>query len=115
MPRSNTLYLAFAFGVTFVSILLLLAVALPHPTSAQYTTFRIVLALAAAGVASVIPGFIQVQVSKAVRAGGALAVFAVVFFFSPAKLVANPPDDVVETTVRNAERPGIEAGAASPR
>lgn len=80
-------FLAFGFGVVFVSVLLLIAIMFPNPTVAQYTVFRITLALASAGVAAVVPGFLQVRVSKSVRAGGALAVFVIVYFFSPASLV----------------------------
>ncbi|MEM9766179.1 MAG: hypothetical protein AAF968_27510, partial [Pseudomonadota bacterium] len=50
---------------------------------------RIILALSAAGVAALVPGFIDVQYRQLVRAGGAMAVFVVVFFFSPASLVSN--------------------------
>ena len=77
---------AFAFGVVFVAVLLVLAVAFPNPTPFQYTTFRIVLALAAGGIAAMIPGFLAVNVSTWLRAGGALAVFAIVYFYSPAEL-----------------------------
>ncbi len=78
---------AFGFGVVFVITLLALAIAVPNPTPFQYNVFRIVLALAAAGVAATIPGFIQVTVHIWLRAGGALAVFAIVFFYNPASLV----------------------------
>ena len=85
---------AFAFGVIFVVTLLVLAIALPKPTSFQYTVFRIVLALAAAGVAAMMPGFIHVKLESTVglllRAGGALAVFVIVFFFNPARLAVSP-------------------------
>ena len=37
-----------------------------------------------------IPGFLNVQVGTTIRAGGAVAAFIVVFFFSPAGLVATP-------------------------
>ena len=40
------------------------------------------------GVAAVIPGFLTVNVSNWVKAGGAIAVFVIVYFFSPAKLVS---------------------------
>lgn len=79
----------FVFGVIFVAVLLIIALFYPRPTPFQYTVFRIVLALAAAGVAALIPGLINVKV-PGVSAGGALAVFVVVFFFSPAALVATP-------------------------
>src|SRR5438552_18489723 len=81
---------AFAFGCAFVCALLCLALFIPDPTPFQYQTFRIVMALAAAGVAAMIPGFLKVEIHPTVkviiRAGGALGVFVVVYFFNPAKL-----------------------------
>jgi hypothetical protein len=79
---------AYIFGIIFIVSILVIAIFIPNPTSFQYTVFRIVLALAAAGVAAMIPGFISVEVGNAVRAGGAIAVFVIVFFFSPANLIA---------------------------
>jgi hypothetical protein len=88
MPRSPYL-LAFGFGVAFVSVLLALAVAVPNPTDQQFEIFRIVLALAVAGVAAVVPGMLKLQLGHAagfaLSAGGALAVFVVVYFYSPAR------------------------------
>ena len=81
----------FAFGVVFVVVMLVLAVAIPNPTPTQYDTFKIVLALAAAGVAAFIPGFLEVTVPGWIRAGGALAVFVLVFTKSPATLVVSGP------------------------
>ncbi len=43
---------AFVFGVAFVVALLVLAIKFPNPALFQYNVFRIVLALAAAGVAA---------------------------------------------------------------
>ena len=80
-------YLAYGFGTMFLCVVLTLAIAIPHPTPFQYTVFRIVLSLAAAGAAAMIPGFLTVEVSKVIRATGAMAVFLVVYFFSPAELV----------------------------
>lgn len=77
----------FTFGVVFIVALLILAIALPKPTNYQYTVFRIVLALAVSGVAAFVPGFIEVIVKSWVRAGGAIAVFVVCYFFSPAGLI----------------------------
>ncbi len=80
--------LAFIFGVIFVVVLIVLAVKFPNPTSFQRTIFRITLSLAAAGVAAMIPGFINLDVNPTtglvIRAGGALAIFVIVFFFNPA-------------------------------
>ena len=61
--------LAFVFGVVFVLALLILTVAIPNPTPSQEQTFRIVMSLAAAGVASVIPGMLTIS-ATAVSASG---------------------------------------------
>jgi hypothetical protein len=80
----------FAFGVVFVVALLVLAIAFPEPTPFQYTVFRIVLALAVAGVAALIPGFVELNIAAWLKAGGAMAVFAIVYFYSPAQLIGHP-------------------------
>ncbi len=79
----------FAFGVTFVAVLLALAFAFPHPTAFQYTTCRIVLALSASAVATLISGFVVIKIPRFAKAGGALAVFIIIFFYSPAALVVD--------------------------
>ena len=86
MRKAEEKKLAYAFGVVFVVVLLAMALFVPNPTEFQYTVFRIVLALAAAGVAAMIPGFLEVTVSTWLRAGGAMAIFAVVYFYAPAAL-----------------------------
>ena len=78
--------LAFAFGVVFVTAMVVLAMFYPNPTPYQYTVFRIVLALACAGVAAVIPGLLNVNLGTFAKAAGALAVFLIVFFYSPAQI-----------------------------
>jgi hypothetical protein len=84
--------LIFGFGVVFVTVILALAFAFPHPTSFQYNIVRIILALSAAAVATLLTGFLSVQVADYIKAGGALAVFVIVYFRSPAALVATPKD-----------------------
>lgn len=95
---------AFVFGVAFVVALIVLAIKFPTPTPFQYSVFRIVLALAAAGVAAMIPGFINIEVSAStqllIRAGGAIAVFVVVFFFNPAQLaIQNTAAPIPDTQI----------------
>lgn len=91
-PLTAQIVIAFVFGVVFVVTLIVLAIKFPHPTPFQYNVFRVVLSLAAAGVAAMIPGFIDIEVSATmgllIRAGGALAVFVMVFFFNPAQLAS---------------------------
>lgn len=79
----------FGFGSTFVVALLILAIFFPEPSPFQYFVFRLVLALAASGISASIPGFLEVEVSNMVKGSGALAVFVIVFFFSPASLVTH--------------------------
>ncbi|HLA71854.1 MAG TPA: PAN domain-containing protein [Steroidobacteraceae bacterium] len=92
MSKGHERLAIFIFGVVFIVTMLVLAVAFPQPTYWQYTVFRVVLALAAAGVAVMIPGSIEVTVSNWMKAGGAFAVFAAVFSASPAQLLTSKPD-----------------------
>jgi Protein of unknown function (DUF4019) len=97
--------LAFCFGVIFVTTILVTTLFKPDPTAYQYTVFRIVLSLAAGGVGAVLPGFIEVKYREVVRAGGALALFLVVFFGAPAALspVIKEPQEISENS-----QPAIE-------
>jgi len=85
--------IAFGFGFLFITLIVIIAIKFPKPTSFQYTVFRIVLALAAGGIAALIPGIIKVKLRNFIRAGGAIAVFVIIFFYSPANLVLLPLDD----------------------
>ncbi|MGR0480302.1 MAG: tetratricopeptide repeat protein [Candidatus Electronema sp. V4] len=93
--ESRTKLLAFFFGLCFAAVLLVLAIWFPEPTPFQYTVFRITLALAASGVAGVIPGMIRLKVQPGaallIHAGGALAVFVIVYLFAPAALPSELP------------------------
>jgi hypothetical protein len=84
-------YFGFGFGVVFIVAILVLAIQFPNPTPFQYLVFRVVLSLAAAGIGGVLSGFLTVVFSHAkkpwLQAGGALAVFIVVYMLNPAKLV----------------------------
>jgi hypothetical protein len=111
MSKSQEKIAAFAFGVVFVIVLIVLAISFPNPTPFQYTTFRIILALAAGGVAVMIPGFLNFKVATWLRAGGALAVFAIVYFKSPAQLTGvNVSDASAPRQISIAlHRPGADA------
>src|SRR5690242_14091308 len=112
------LVLAFVFGVAFLAALLVLAVAIPNPTQTQFETFRIIIALAAGGVAAVIPGLLDLQLKQgagfALRAGGALAVFVVVYFYSPAHWVTDKaPAPSAAITEQHTEGTGSPATAGT--
>jgi hypothetical protein len=101
-PRERDKLLAFVFGAIFLVLLLavFLVVLFVPP---EQTTFseqilgylfficRVILALAAAGVAAVIPGFLQIQWLQHLGAGskfvirgvGAIAVFIIVYMINP--------------------------------
>ena len=69
------------FGLIFISAVVLLAIRFPNPTAFQFLVFRVVMALAAGGVAAGIPGFFNLETDVpglTIRAGGALAVFVLI-------------------------------------
>ncbi len=82
--------MAVSFGVVFVTTRLILSIRFPQPIEFQSFVFRIVLSLAAAGVAAMIPGFISLHLefsNNYLSVGGAIAVFALVYRAALFKLV----------------------------
>jgi len=79
-------WIAFGFGALLLIALLLIALKLKYPTDFQYLIMRVLLALASACVAIFITGFLRVQIKHFIEAGGALAVFVIVYFRAPAAL-----------------------------
>ncbi len=88
---SNNVIMSFIFGIVFIFSILALLILYPNPTEKQFEIFKIVIALAAGGVAAIIPGSIDLHMRAGakfiLRAGGALGVFVIVFFYSPAKWI----------------------------
>jgi hypothetical protein len=81
---------AVLLGLIFVIVLLVTAMAVPNPSYFQLFVFRIVLALAAAGIAAIVPGLINFESKTplyAIRGGGALAVFLLVYLVNPPALL----------------------------
>ncbi|VVP85167.1 hypothetical protein PS918_02702 [Pseudomonas fluorescens] len=98
------------FGLLFIITSIVLSVRYPEPTVFQYNVFSSVLAISAAGVAAIIPGTIRVEIPKFIKAGGAIAIFIVVFLFSPAKYIALEPtsgwnEQSVSFTASNSDNP----------
>jgi hypothetical protein len=95
------IWLAFLFGCIALAAVLWLAFRGDSVNNQQFEILRIVLALAGGGVGAVIPGFLDVNVNTgtklALRAGGALAVFVVLYFWSPAHW-APLPGPVIQHT-----------------
>ena len=94
--------LAFVFGVIFLAALLLFVLFVPNPTPPQFEVIRIILALVGGGVAAMIPGFLNLQLAARAalmfRAGGVLAVFAIVYFYSPARWSVSPISNITQKT-----------------
>ena len=93
--------LAFTFGVVFVIVLLVFAVAIPNPTEFTIFIFRVVLALAAAGIGAVLPGLIDVKL-PIVRAGGALALAVMVYLVNPPALIHDSAESKARSALQNA-------------
>lgn len=102
LPSSslNGLYL-FLFGIVFIVTLIVLAIFFPEPSPFQHLVFRIVLGLAAAGIAASMPGALDIKIEPGVKAGGAIAVFIVVYLLSPAQLVTKPPGESKASTTQS--------------
>ncbi|HIE8865518.1 MULTISPECIES: DUF4019 domain-containing protein [Klebsiella] len=96
---------AFTFGIIFVSVVLFLVFYTPNLDSNKMWVVHVVMSLAAAGVAAVLPGFIDLQGRlpwlnmTVVRAGGALAIFCLVFLYPINK--ASPPSTIPYTPETN--------------
>ena len=72
------------FGVVFLSLMLTLSINFPNPTAFQLKSFITALSLSAAGIGAVLPGTLEIRYKTGVRAGGALALFVIVWFSKPA-------------------------------
>ncbi len=102
-------------GIGLALLITALIVFIPCPTSSQYEVFHTFLALCAAGLGAVIPGFLNVEYKGVLRAGGALALFVLVFWGGPDLAIAegkcaNEPFDLVlrlRPEAPNAEYPPL--------
>ena len=82
-----------AGGAVFLVALLVIAIVIPQPSDFQLFVFRLILSLAAAAVGAVIPGFLEVSGKKeklTLRAGGAIALFVIVYLLNPPALIHQP-------------------------
>ncbi len=75
----------FWFSVAAFAVLLAISLLVPGWAQQNNDLSKTLLALAAAGVAATLPGFLNFEVGNTVKAGGALAAFVLVFLVNPAK------------------------------
>jgi hypothetical protein len=73
-------------GAIFTIVPLILTVMVQDLNQSSYQIIKIVLALGCAGVAAGIPGVLEADLHNGIKAGGAIAVFVIIYFFSPAAL-----------------------------
>jgi hypothetical protein len=76
--------IAFVFGAIFIITILVFTAVVKDPSPTEVWTYRIILALAAAGVAAILPGFIDIKYKGFVQAGGAIGVFVLILLAFPA-------------------------------
>jgi hypothetical protein len=75
----------FWFSVAAFAVLLAITLFVPGWAQQNNALFKTLLALAAAGVAATLPGFLHFNWNNLVKAGGALAAFVLVFLINPAR------------------------------
>lgn len=84
IPQHTKQIIVLAFGFILICVVLGLSFARKSLTDQQFELLRIVLALAGSAFAVPITGFLNVKIksskSTLVQAGGALAVFTVIYF-----------------------------------
>jgi hypothetical protein len=71
----------FAFGTFFLLVLLVISWFDRQPSPSSWFIYISVLAMAAGGIAALLPGAINVTINPGIRAGGALAIAVLVFYF----------------------------------
>jgi tetratricopeptide (TPR) repeat protein len=81
------LLIAAIFGIAFICVLLVIAYVTPNPSPFQDWIYRVVMSLAAGGIGAIIPGLLTFD-SPWVKAGGAMACFAIVFLMNPPSLAS---------------------------
>ena len=101
----------FVFGVLFLIVSLIIAVAIPDPTPTQYYVFRTALAASITGILVLVPGSLEVKGYQKLPAngklglvaGGSVAIFIIVYLLTPALIQAPPEVRVREATAKDIE------------
>jgi hypothetical protein len=81
--RARDRLILFGSGVVFLLVILGIAIFVPNPSEFAASVFWVVLALAGAGFSAFLPGALNVELPLGAKAGGALAVFLIIYFFGP--------------------------------
>ncbi len=84
-------FIMLALGIVIIAIIIVISLKIPNPTKSQFWIWRVITSLGAACIGAVIPGFVEIDGSIneiVVRAGGALALFLVVYLLNPPEKMA---------------------------
>lgn len=97
-PEQWQVIAAGALGSVFVLTLLGIAFLVPDPTAFQREIFRVVLALAAGGIGAILPGTLDLEFKGWIQAGGALAMFTLVYLKNPASMSEDVEEEESSST-----------------
>jgi hypothetical protein len=86
MTKKQQVTYSIITGTALLLILLVIALVIDCPTQSQSKIFNVILALSAASYGASIPGILNINYRGTVTAGGALAIFVIVFSWKPAEL-----------------------------
>ncbi len=85
-----TQYIALIIGIIWMLIIFVTILIKPNPSDSQMYVFRVILAIAAAGIGGIIPGFINIEYGTIgevlITAGGAIVLFIIVYLLNPPKV-----------------------------
>jgi hypothetical protein len=103
--------LVFFFGAVLLAVMLFVAFRVPQPSPTQWFVFRVTVALAAAGIVAMIPGLFSLHVTSGLRAGGAIAVFVLLYVWNPPELLTgSPPSSVIQQSTSGTGSPAVVSG-----
>ena len=110
---SLDIILMFSFGVLALIALFVIGLIVDQPNQLLSLVSRVTLALACAGIAAMLPGFVQLNITPhanvAIRAGGAVAIFVLVYLVDPgSQLQSNSKACEVPAAPHNNFMPVVE-------
>lgn len=84
MTKSTEKLISYISSAVMIISIFIIALAIPNPSQFQYTVFRIIISLAAGGIAAFFSGFLTVEWSNKIKAGNGFGAFVIVYFVAPA-------------------------------
>lgn len=81
-------YISLVLGIILVGTVVALIFLIPNPTQLQYFVVRILIALGVAGIAVTLFGDVVFK-NKVIQAGGAFALFGLIYLVNPASFITN--------------------------